>query len=71
MVLLKQFLGAFLRREADYLPMACWATCTCNETVLRNGMVMYMVLYCFLHNPLMRLAPPRRSSFLPLHSLLC
>ncbi len=26
---------------------------------------------CFLHDPLMMLAAPRRSIFLPLHSLLC
>ncbi len=30
-----------------------------------------LVLYCFAHNPLMRLATPRRSIPLPPHSVLC
>ncbi len=30
-----------------------------------------VLLYCSLHNPLMRLATPRRSTSLPLHSVLC
>ncbi len=37
------------------------------ETMFEFG----IVLYCFVHNPLIRLATPRRSIFLPLHSVLC